>query len=257
MRRIGTKRAAVVLVAGALTLSACSQVADGHPRAAAMSGPQLGALLVSGAKTVSSAHMQMSVDSAGLTLQASGDEKQDNGQMSALDIGEQISSAGSLRMIVVNGKLYLKLPEALNPTDKPWVRVSPDTTNARLAPFVKVLAQLKYSASMDRSAIFAKAADHLQSKGSQQVDGITTNHYALNVVVAKLPHDFPNIGVVKAAGISTIPIELWIDAQGRTVKLTEDVAVGGQSATTEVTMSRFNQPVTIAAPPADQVATPP
>lgn len=45
-------------------------------------------------------------------------------------------------------------------------------------------------------------------------------------------------------------------AGGRTVKLTEALAVGGHQSSTEVTLSGFDKPVTITAPPAGQVATP-
>jgi hypothetical protein len=255
MGRLGTKRTAAALLAAALALTACSNITRGHPDSASMTSAKLGAILTAGAKTVTTAHMDMSVDAAGVSVTAKGDEQQTNGQTSAVDISEQITNVGSLEMIVVTDQLYLKLPDALNPTDKPWVRITSNTSDPTLAPFVKALDALKYSASMDRSAIFAEATDHIVSKGKAQVDGVATDHYALTVLVDKLPSDFPDITTVKAAGIDAIPIELWVDSHGRTVKLAEKLAVGGQQSSTNVTMSAFNKPVTITAPPADQVAT--
>jgi hypothetical protein len=158
-------------------------------------------------------------------------------------------------MIVVVDQLYLMLPDALNPTDKPWVHISSSMTDPALAPFVKALDELRYSASLDRSAIFAKATEHVQSKGKAQIGGVATDHYSVDVLVDNLPTDFPDIDVVKAAGVHSLPCELWIDAQGRTIQLTEDLAVGGQKSSTKVILSDFDKPVTIVAPPADQVAT--
>lgn len=58
-----------------------------------------------------------------------------------------------------------------------------------------------------------------------------------------------------ASGLKTIPVQLWVDDQGRPVKLTERLHVQGQTLHTVSTISRYNQPVTITAPPANQVST--
>jgi hypothetical protein len=46
-----------------------------------------------------------------------------------------------------------------------------------------------------------------------------------------------------------------VDGKGRPVKVTENLTVQGQTVDTTVTIGDFDAPVTITAPPADQVAT--
>jgi hypothetical protein len=59
-----------------------------------------------------------------------------------------------------------------------------------------------------------------------------------------------------AAGVTRIPIDIWLDEQGRPQKLTERITVQGQVTAFDFRLSRLNEPVTIAAPPASQVSTP-
>ena len=75
------------------------------------------------------------------------------------------------------------------------------------------------------------------------------------VDVAKLPADLPGKDALKASGLATLPIELYIDDQGRPIRVTENFKVSGQQVTTVVTVSDYNKPVTITAPPASQVST--
>jgi hypothetical protein len=48
---------------------------------------------------------------------------------------------------------------------------------------------------------------------------------------------------------------MWIDAKGRLVQVVEDISVSGQKISTKITLSKFDEPVTITAPPTDQVDT--
>jgi hypothetical protein len=60
---------------------------------------------------------------------------------------------------------------------------------------------------------------------------------------------------LKQAGVMKIPLDVWVDRQGRPVRLLETFTVKGQTLTTDFNISAINQPVTIAAPPASQVST--
>ena len=56
------------------------------------------------------------------------------------------------------------------------------------------------------------------------------------------------------AGIDAIPMDLWVDEDGRSIKLTDEVAAAGQKVSVEMRMSHFNENVSIDAPLADQIA---
>jgi hypothetical protein len=57
------------------------------------------------------------------------------------------------------------------------------------------------------------------------------------------------------AGISTIALDLWLDDHGRPLKVVDVIAADGQRATNTVTLTNYNEPVTITAPPAADVVT--
>jgi hypothetical protein len=53
-----------------------------------------------------------------------------------------------------------------------------------------------------------------------------------------------------------VPVVLWLDGQGRTVQMTQSSSTVEQKPTsTKVVYDKFNEPVSIAAPPADQIAS--
>jgi hypothetical protein len=87
------------------------------------------------------------------------------------------------------------------------------------------------------------------------VNGVKTTHYKIVVDIAKLPANLPGKDSLGASGLSTLPLDLYVDDQGRPIRVSEDFKVQGQAVSTNVTVSRYNQPVTVVAPPASQVST--
>ena len=77
----------------------------------------------------------------------------------------------------------------------------------------------------------------------------------INVDVAKLPENTPGRQALLGAGITMLPLGLYVDDQGRPVRATQDLTVQGQHTATVITLSKFNAPVSISAPPPDQVST--
>ena len=57
-----------------------------------------------------------------------------------------------------------------------------------------------------------------------------------------------------AAGVTALPMDLWVDRQGRLRKVAENLTVKGQRVATTIGIGQFDAPVTITPPPADQVA---
>jgi hypothetical protein len=68
-----------------------------------------------------------------------------------------------------------------------------------------------------------------------------------------LPADTPGKSALVDSGVDEIPLDLYIDSQGRPVRINEELNVQGTKVTTKATVSDFNKPVTITAPPADQI----
>jgi hypothetical protein len=153
------------------------------------------------------------------------------------------------------GQTYVQLPAPLSTPQKPWVLVSTDSSNPAVRQLATTLAQTQQSAALDQYTAFTQAASDLQVVGPEQVDGADATHYRLGVDVTKLPENAPGRETLLSAGLTSLPVDLWVDGHGRPVKVTEDLTVQGQEVDTVVTIGNFDVPVSITAPPADQVAT--
>ena len=76
----------------------------------------------------------------------------------------------------------------------------------------------------------------------------------LSVDIAKLPATLPGEQQLTGAKLTTLPVDLWGDRQGRALKFAENLAVKGQQVATTSTIGQHNAPVTITPPATDQVA---
>ena len=253
-----------LLAAGAavVALTGCAPAAkDAASSPASSSAPAqptdaagLSALLEESASKVHSAHLAMNITAGTTSLTGSGDETLAAGKLASLDLTEQIPQAGALRIVLVDGKTYLQLPPAMNTSGKPWVLVSAASSNPMVRQLATTLDAVKQTASLDQFATFSSAATVTGHK-QETLDGAPTTHYTLTVDVQKLPATLPGKQQLVAAGLTSLPMDMWVDTQGRPVKFTEQVAVKGQQVNTAVTLGKYDEPVTVTAPPADQVAT--
>jgi hypothetical protein len=146
------------------------------------------------------------------------------------------------------------LSPAVNPGDKPWLLISSTSSNPAVRQLAASLESITQSSDLDQYAAFAEAAT-VEVVGAGEVDGVAKTHYVLTVDVLQLPNDTPGRQDLLSAGVVRVPVELWVDADGRPVKASQELTVQGQDVTTVVTLGDFDEPVTITAPPADQVAT--
>jgi hypothetical protein len=178
-----------------------------------------------------------------------------HGRVTAFAVTEDIPGAGDIKVIEIGNKLYARLPGTMNPTDKPWVHIRPDTTDPALMPLAHALQQIQQSASFRQYALFAQSASNFHDVGPSEANGIQAELYTFDVLVSRLPQNFPGAAALRAAGLQSLPVKLWVDDQDRVRRMTETLSVAGQQTSTRVDLSKFDAPVSISAPPADQVAT--
>jgi hypothetical protein len=246
-----------VLVAAAVLLTGCDQtkwIDEVSAPATPTDAAGLAAFLLDGTASIRSAHLELEVDAAGNKITGTGDETLSDGRADAFDLTETIPGVGDIRVLMTEGQTYVQLPAGLNPSDKPWLLISAESTNPVVQQLATSLQSVTESSSLDQYTAFTQAAT-VRLVGSEQVDGVDATHYALVVDVPKLPNDTPGRSDLLSAGLLKLPVELWVDAQGRPVKVTEELTVQNQKITTLVTLGNFDEPVTITAPPADQVET--
>jgi hypothetical protein len=215
----------------------------------------LGALMKQGVSSITSAHISLDVKAAGQGINGSGDETFSGGKLTAFDLTETIGSTGTLRLRIVDSKTYVALPASLNHSGKPWALVTANSSDPVIKSMNQSINSALSSASLDSVSLFVTAAKSVKLDGSDSVDGAAATRYSVVVDVTRLPGDYPGRQTLVSAGLSTLPVDLWINSQGRPVKVSEKFSVQGQSVSTQIGVSKYNAPVQITAPPADQVST--
>ncbi|HEU5267608.1 MAG TPA: hypothetical protein VFU35_12955, partial [Jatrophihabitans sp.] len=189
-------------------------------------------------------------------LTVTGDEKLDNGKVSAMKLSETLpGGAGTIEIIVADGKIYAKLPPPINDTGKPYLLMTETSRNAQVRQLAKSINSSLTTASASGYAVFAQAADSLKLVGPTTVNGAPATHYSIVMNPAKLPPSYPSKQELVDSGIGTIPLELYIDDHGRPVEMDEHFTLNGQSVETKATFSDYNAPVFISAPPPTEVGT--
>lgn len=251
-------RGAALLALAAALLTSCSSSGGGPSAPSGMptDASGLGRLLASGVGGIRSAHIKLDLNLGGQELTGSGDEKLADGQLVALDLTENLpGGAGAIRVIVVNGTAFAKLPSSMNSSGKPYLVVSPSSSNQVIRQLASSLESALSSASLGSVTTFSKAAKSVDMKGAETVAGVPTTHYAIVVDISKLPADMPGKADLVKSGLDTLPLDLYIDHSGRPVQITEEFTVQGTKVSTKATVSDYNKPVTITAPPANQVGS--
>ena len=80
------------------------------------------------------------------------------------------------------------------------------------------------------------------------------HHYALTLPMDRIKNT--TLGAELATlGTDPLPVDLYLDPKGRPVKVDLAAELGGQSLPIAVTVSGFDVPVQISAPPANEVAS--
>jgi hypothetical protein len=268
MRKAGIVLSAFAL---ALTLGACGDKGGsatnttdtgGKAPAEAMSLVDLAKAL--GDKTVeaSTAHMKLTADAAGLNMTGEGDLK--FGSSDAAISMDLNTSEGSMAMVLLDGALYMKLPQELEP-GKPWIKID-SSTNSEIAKALGSM-QEQLSKSVDPRATlqeFEKAGEITDST-EEEIDGKKVTHYTIDVDVQKMvdqqadPATKAEMQKAIDAGMKNLPVEVWIDKDGLPARFAMEMAApNGTGGTAKVKMQAdytdWGKPVNITAPPADQIA---
>lgn len=251
---------AALLVLPAVILAACSSSGGGGgagvPSGMPTDAAGLGELLQSGVADLTTAHIMLEIDIAGQKLTGSGDEKLDNGELVALRLTESLPGGqGDIEVIVVGGKTYAKLPASMNSSDKPYLVVSPTSSNQIVRQLAGSLDSALSSASLASVETFTRAAKSIEGKGTETIDGVQATHYKIIVDVAKLPAGTPGKAGLEDSGLDEIPLDLFVDSSGRPLRIAEQFTVQGQTVSTKASVTDFDKPVTITPPPANQIGS--
>ncbi|MFD5714005.1 hypothetical protein ACFWHW_27120 [Streptomyces pharetrae] len=143
-----------------------------------------------------------------------------------LDDGDSVMTVTAegqrMEQRVIDQVLYQKPPAGQAPGGKPWIKIDLEKVAARQG------ADGQSVNDPARSAALAKAIDDkdVTNKGSAEIGGVATTRYRVTVDVAKLSD---GARLSKQLG-PTLPMDIWLDDEGRIRRQQVDMTVQAPSA---------------------------
>lgn len=250
VRRFGIAVVSVGLLVG---LTACGASSDstanrqgGSQQLAVLSESKFAPALAEAQAKADTVHIEATVDAMGQSGKLSADIK---GLKTPATVAMHMSinvSGQPLQLVVVDRALYVKGTGFMSSPDKPWLKVNVGDAN-------NPLAKLFDSANPAAYAAYLKGITRLTDEGVQTVDGVQTRHYSVTVDAAKMLAGNPAFQGQSAASLGVPRIvkgDVYVDSKNLPVKMTVSM---GKVASFEAHFSRYGEPVSVQAPPADQV----
>ena len=155
------------------------------------------------------------------------------------------------------------------PAGKTWIKGDAKELSSAKAGQLSQFGSLAGTDPRDVLGFLKAVTGSIESVGSEEVRGTRTSHYRATLDPAKIASLVPaaqrdTLGsldaAAKEAGLSKLPLDVWIDADGRLRKLTIDVDAkqpgSDQSvqASVAIELYDYGMPLALDLPPADQVA---
>jgi hypothetical protein len=256
--------------AALLALTACGTTGTAGSAASAPSAPKvetmadLAHLVSSRTAAEHAAHITFTTGTSAGTFTGTG-QVQYAGAATKLQVDVN-SPIGDVDMILLGSTAYMKLPQSLVHTAKPWVRIDADGTDAISKALSAITSQEQQTADPSRAITQIGSAGTITSTGKDQVDGQPATHYVISVNTAKLmasstvsPQMRQLLGSTGVKLPAHLSYEVWINGDNLPVRLdfTETVSTSKSAAPQKVTMTMrytdWGAPVSITAPAANQV----
>lgn len=259
MRRLVVAGLALALVAGACGSATSSKATKSEPKVATARLVSAAADAAAAAKTAKiSGSMDIAVAGQNLTAPISGVIDFEN-QAAELEVdlsgigGGVMSGAMEIRM--VDGVMYMNMGAMLGARassllgGKDWIAVDTKAMGAESSG-------TQNPADMLQSL---RGAGDVEYVGHGRIDGVEVDHYRAEIdlqkAIAKLPEKYraQSEQGMKLLG-NGFPVDVWIDGDGLPRRFALDLDLGGKGSVKEqVDYTDYGAPVTVVAPPADQV----
>ena len=208
------------------------------------------------------AHMVFTGGAGGMEVKGEGDIKVGADPAITMDLQ---SPEGAMSMVLLDGVLYMKLPQELAP-GKPWIKIdSSDKSNPIAQALGSLTDQMRKNADPRQALEQFKDSGEITSTKQESLNGEQTTHYAVTVDVRKLADSQTDPTLQKAlkeaikAGLKDFPVNLWVNKDDLPVRMTVEMPTAdptsGKSVPVKIQVdyTDWGKPVNIQAPPADQV----
>lgn len=270
MRPRTALRAATAALLASVLLAACGTAGDhATPISEAEKPTPLEAITLVSAKTneAKTARLAFTVTTSlpgGQTQTVSGEGAAD---FAAQKVRMTIGAGGQkIDMVVVGTTIYMRLPAGQRPQPgKPWLKLDVAALGKASGSGLGGLSQGAGSDPTQALALLKGVSSDIREVGAEQVRDADTTHYRATIDLQKAAEQQ---GAAKKqvarfleqAEVRSVPADVWVDGEGRLRKMRYDMKLkpsGAQGTITvrsTVEMFDFGTTVTVAGPPASQVA---
>lgn len=212
-----------------------------------------------------SAHMVFTGGAGGMEVKGEGDIMV-GGDNPAISMDMDTGGMGQMSIVLLDGVLYMKLPEGLSPGGKPWVKIdSKDKSNPMAQALGSLSDQMRQNADPREALEQFKEAGTIESSVKEDLNGTPTTHYKIAVDVQKLADNQQDPTLKQAmqeaikSGLKDFPVNLWVDEDNLPLRMAIEMPTADPTSgktvpvKVQVDYSNWGDPVDIQAPPADQV----
>lgn len=254
----------------ALTLGACGDKIGGTATAFDQA-PDLVAAAKESAAEKKTAKITMDMNMGIMTMKGNGQARFD-GANTAMAMTMQVMGQ-SVEMRMLDKTMYMKLPAGMPGSDpaKPWAKMS----MADLAGAGQNLDKMMEQSDPTKTLELLQQSGTIVSSEETQLDGQSATHYKVDVDFAKAMEQFgagaagaAELEEMKKAGIKKMPIDVWLSDDNLPLQFEiqlgdilkkvsqqqgQTMPPGMEQAKMTMKYTDWGGPVTIEAPPADQV----
>jgi hypothetical protein len=165
-----------------------------------------------------------------------------------------------IETIITGNVLYMRssvFAQLGLPANKQWVKVD----LGQLAQERGIdLSSLADTSPTPASALsYLRGSGRVREVGKESVDGAETTHYKVVVDLVKAMSRSDSITqealqrVIKASGLKTLPIDVWVDGTGFVRKVQYAQRAAGKDVKVTMNLHDYGKPVKVSPPPADEV----
>ncbi|MBS2965476.1 LppX_LprAFG lipoprotein [Actinocrinis puniceicyclus] len=167
--------------------------------------------------------------------------------------------------ILVGNTIYMKMPQfSAMLGGKPWAKIDLSSMGALGSSLQSLLSSAKNIDPAQQLQPLLASGD-LHKVGTETVDGVQAVHYAGTVDPATAldgsaaatnltPAQIAQLkSLMKSSGVTTETIDVWVSSDGLPVRETVSANTSAGATKVDMHLSDWGKPVSISAPPADQV----
>ena len=179
----------------------------------------------------------------GLSLSASGyvDERHRAGEMDMNlagipGISQVTGGAGNIHMIFKFPVIYVNMPLLASklPEGKTWMKIDLAKLASKAGIDASQLGSLNQADPTQFLSYLRASTGAVTTVGGEQIDGVPTTHYRATLQLDRILDRLPGSqraaarSVLEHLGTGSIPVDVWVDQQGRLRRM--QLSIGGGSS---------------------------